>query len=85
MVQKKQLNAIVELLFESKRRELNSVFQFFPGFELDNVGSLDLDNLTGLGISTLAGFAAGLLESAKSYQSNLAVLFLQSLGDAVDE
>jgi hypothetical protein len=83
--EKKQLNVVVELLFESKRRELNSVFQFFTGFELDHVGSLDLNDLTGLGISTFAGLAAGLLESTKAYQGYLAVLFLQSFGDAVDE
>jgi hypothetical protein len=64
---------------------LDRFFELFAGFELYNVGGLNLDDFTSLGISTLACFAAALLKGTEANQSHLAVFFLQSFGYAVDE
>jgi len=37
---------------------LNGVFQFFPRFELNGIGCLDLDCFAGLGIPATAGFTS---------------------------
>jgi hypothetical protein len=63
------------------RRQLDGVFHFLTGFELDHVFGFDLDRFTGLGVPALAGYLANFAEGAKPDQRHFAIFFLQGFGD----
>ena len=72
---------LVNCLSNLVQAYLNGILKFFTGLEFYNIAGLDFNRLTGLRITTLACFLAGFHEGAESHQRDLAVFFLQGLGD----
>ena len=62
---------------------LYGFFEFFAGFEFDDITGFDFDGRPGLRIPAHACLATSFRECAETYQGDSAVLFLQRFGDAI--